>query len=534
MKILLLAIYVQGFNKMLDEVGISSIASYLRQFKYDVKLIGTNDDKVNYTQILDYKPDIIGVNIYSVSKESVYGIVKKIRSKLPDTTIIAGGYVPTFNAEEVLRESEEIDICIRGEGEITFKEVVKRTEESRDFDGVKGITYRKADRIITNNDRPKIKNLNELPFPARDILIDNKMYMAGLSTSRGCSSKCSFCASPFFWKNWRGRDVKNSVDEIENIISTCNINVFHFLDGSFHDPDINNNRVNNLAKEIIKRDLKICYIAGFRADFQKTASLDLMKNLKDSGLCTAFIGVESGSEIDLKLYNKRASIEDNIKAIELFRKNEIYVEIGFINFNPYSSFTSLRKNIDFLELTHFASSIFNIMTKVIIYEGTTLGDKIRNDNLIIDIKNGITNYTFIDKKVESLCNYLNDKSTNLLNYDHLRKLDFYFTSYNEFIATLKRQSLIQENTSAIGYIKEYEDFMFDNMRFLSKENAKCFRLLLELAENGWQIEKANEIVNDILLSDTILSLEKTIEKRIMLLNRNLIRVGLDYTTPDFS
>jgi len=534
MKILLMAIYTQGMNRMLDEVGISSIASYLRQFKYDVMIIGTNDDKVNYKQILDYGPDIIGVNIYSTSKQSVYDIVKKLKIKLPDTTICAGGYVPTFNAEEVLRESEEIDICVRGEGEITFKEVVERMEEGRELDGVRGITYRKLDRIITNPDRPKIKNLDELPFPARDMLKDNKMYMAGLSTSRGCTSKCSFCAAPFFWKNWRGKDVIISVDEIENIISTCNINVFHFLDGSFHDPDLNNNRVKSLAEEIVKRGLKICYIAGFRTDFHIKASPDLMKVLKESGLCIAFIGVESNSEKDLKLYNKRASLEDNMKAIELFRNHEIYVEIGFINFNPYSSFTSLRENIDFLEVSNHASNIFHFTTKAFIYDGTSLGDKIRNDKLIVDFKNGVAKYTFIDDRIEMLCNYLNDESSSVLNYDHIRRLSFYTSNYNEYISVLKRQSLLQENIQAIDYLKEYEEFMFDKMRYLSKEHAKWFRLLVELAEYGWQVEKADKIVSDILLVDSMVSLTECIEKKIRLLHKNLFKTGLEYTGPDFS
>ena len=79
---------------------------------------------------------------------------------------------------------------------------------------VRGLIYRKGDTIISNKDQDLIKDLDMLPPPARDLLVDNNIRFAQVLTSRGCTRNCSFCCSNGYWKKWRGRDIKKVIDEV--------------------------------------------------------------------------------------------------------------------------------------------------------------------------------------------------------------------------------------------------------------------------------------------------------------------------------
>lgn len=169
--------------------------------------------------------------------------------------------------------------------------------------------------------------------------------VAQISTSRGCTGHCTFCAKQLFWAKWRGRSVANVVKEIEEIQKLYGIDAFYFIDSSLEDPDGGKKRLWDLINEILHRKLKIYFFANFRADFVRTASPELMRSLVSAGLCGACIGLESFNDDDLKLYGKIATAEDNHRIIKLFRQFDIHIQPGFININPYTTLDGLRQNI---------------------------------------------------------------------------------------------------------------------------------------------------------------------------------------------
>lgn len=351
MKVTLLALYTEGMQLWQEEIGLCSLASFLRRAGYEVQLISYLESDIDYKEILDFKPDLLGISLYDINKNAAYRVSGKLRQLMPELFLCFGGNLPTYFDEGILEECKDVDFVIRGEGENVLLEVVSKSDLKASMREIKGVTFREGEQIIVNESQELICDLDSLPFPARDLLIQNHSKSAQISTSRGCKAKCTFCASQLFWKRWRGRSVKNIVDELEYIVNTYGIRTFNFIDGSFEDPGDDSDRLWQIAREIVDRKLFISYFCHMRAEFYKNASDEQLRLLKESGLCGVCTGLESGNKRDLRLYGKIANHYDMDRAIHIFNEYGINIEPGFINFNPYSTLEGLRENINFLKST---------------------------------------------------------------------------------------------------------------------------------------------------------------------------------------
>ncbi|SCY96106.1 B12-binding domain-containing radical SAM protein [Alkaliphilus peptidifermentans] len=501
-KVLLLAVYNSEMNEVIEEIGIASIAAYLRENGFEVMLMGANEARINYDKILSYKPDIVGLPTYTVSREAVYSVCSKLRSLLPQLHICLGGLFPTYYHRDILKDNSDIDSIARGEGETVLLSLAESISNGEDLSSVKGLTYRKKNKIIENEKQDIIWDLDQIPFPHKDIVIDNKLKHVLISTSRGCTSNCSFCVSKNYWGKWRGRSTGSIVREIKSVVESYNITSFDFVDSSFEDPDPDCKRMTDIAMEIINEGLVISYYAQIRADFWKKATPQMMELLKKSGLCGVFLGIETANEADRKIYNKTATINDNYKAIELFNKYNIVVSIGFINFNPYSSFESLYSNIKFLDRYNYARFFDKLESRYIIYNNQTkLYERLVRDNLI-KLQDGCFcfEYKFVDERIEKLSNFLT-------NYFEKMRLDGknYYGKLNNF--NYMHLSLIQQFLRILttldhkrGYevVKDHQLKVMNILSSLNKVNCDWFYSLLYLAEYDWNEGVALEVIDKSL------------------------------------
>jgi len=162
-------------------------------------------------------------------------IAKDVRE---DCKVIVGGPHVTFLPNQTLKECSFIDIVVRGEGEETIRELAEALEKGV-WETVKGITFRKGDRIVNNEPRLFVRNIDEIPFPSWDLLPMGKYRFCGykyasMLTSRGCSFNCSFCASSrLFGVFWRGRSPENVVEEIRLLHDKFGIRNIEFVDDTF-------------------------------------------------------------------------------------------------------------------------------------------------------------------------------------------------------------------------------------------------------------------------------------------------------------
>lgn len=261
-RVLLLDIFIRGAF-IAENVGQGSIAAFLNENGYESLMLAYTADKINYQRIIDFQPDIIG---FSIQQQTV-GIIRTnsqhFKELFPKAYMFLGGYMPTYNTNQLMEDLPHIDFIIRGEGEITTLQLLNVLNMNRNVEDIDGISYRKDHVIINNPDAKMIPDLDLLPFPLRTTMVEYGLRSARIDGARGCTSQCSFCAIHGFWSNshktacspWRSKSVTRIIDEVEYIVNTYHVNRFHFLDSSFENPHYNNKRIFDIANEIIKRGL---------------------------------------------------------------------------------------------------------------------------------------------------------------------------------------------------------------------------------------------------------------------------------------
>ena len=271
------------------------------------------------TELSKRKPNIVGITSITLTYKSALKIAKIAKEVHPNCVTVLGGPHVTFWDENALSECPSADIVVRQEGEYTLLELVQKLEAGKPIDDVIGTTCRKDGKIIKNPVRPLIENLDELPFPARHLWpleelrkMEDIFY---LTTSRGCTAWCDFCAAVrMFGRRYRMRSPQSIVDELEYLNKTFNATKFTFCDDAF---TIDQPRIEELCKEIKARNLKIVWNCGTRVD---KVTKELLITMKDAGCVSVWFGVESGSQEVLDVMHKGISTSQTITAIGWVRE----------------------------------------------------------------------------------------------------------------------------------------------------------------------------------------------------------------------
>lgn len=300
-------------------------------------------------QINSFKPDIVGITVFTTfaaSSFTVAAIVKSIDINLP---VVMGGPHITLRYDEVLKICPDVDYLVRGEGEYAFLELIEKIQSKEkpiELEGIKGISYRLNEKVIHNPKGGFIKDLDTVPFPARDLLINSKFYnsedMGFLMASRGCPYDCSFCATSVWERKTRFRSVDNIIEEIKHVSEKYNTTQFSFKDDSF---TVNNKNVRKFSERLINEKIIINWDCHTRVDLLDEKLLRLMKA---SGCNKVKVGIETGSERILELMTKRITLDQCRKAAKLFRKVGMYWTGYFMIGIPGETKEDIYKTLDFI------------------------------------------------------------------------------------------------------------------------------------------------------------------------------------------
>ncbi|HHT19575.1 MAG: radical SAM protein [Euryarchaeota archaeon] len=361
-------------------LGIAYIAAVLEENDIDVEIIDAAALEMSWealeTQIQKSNPGLVAVTALTPTISNSLKTAQLAKKNCPEATIVMGGYHPSFNHQEML-ENDYVDIVVIGEGEYTFPELVRTLEKGGDISKVKGIAY----QDVITPPRPLIKDLDQLPFPARHLLpmdhykiLNMKLNTATIISSRGCPMQCSFCASAALHGNrLRMRSAKNVVDEMEHLINDHDAGMIAFMDDTF---TLKPNRVAEICDEIIKRELNIYWGCTARAD---TLSDELLRKLSESGCITLFLGVESADQQQLDKLNKQLTIEKIRQAFKLARKNDIRTIASVVLGMPGDTRESIERTIKFAKELNPSYAVFSLATP---YPGTRFYQEAVQKNLI--------------------------------------------------------------------------------------------------------------------------------------------------------
>ncbi len=470
-----------------------TLTAYLKEKGHNVKIIDEDIKDIDYTDIEKFKPDVIGIHGYI---ESLFNkALPEIKKNNPNTYICMGLGQPDSNIKEILKKYPIIDFAVYNEAELTWHNLLKCLKDNKSLENVKGLIYRKNDDFITTEPE-ELLDVNTLPFIAFNQ--DHKKRTLNIQTSRGCTNHCSFCTMRSQQRKYRMKDVKRTVDEIEYFVREHNKTKVHFSDYSFEDP--NKNRLKALLQEIINRDLNIMMSGNFRPNFIKKLDAELLDLLLKAGFTMAFVGVEAANEEDLLLYNKQSTVQDAHKIINAFKWSGIYTKIGFINFNPYSTLDSLKKNIDFLDWYGFANFL-NVKSTLGIIKETPIYNSIEKELMTIDDLGRIT-FKFKNPEVAKVYEFVNCYFNYLKNEKVIQDYEEEFRdilNIYELSLKLKRRGDMEPSSCALDYYHQIKH-MSDAM---SHYIASWFKKLIDLADKGFNEKEAQLISITTLSSDFI-------------------------------
>jgi len=275
----------------------------------------------------------------------------QVKRALPEIKIALLGSHSTFFHKDILEENPAVDAIVRGEYEITARELARAIAEGRDWSTVEGLSYRHGDEIVANPDRSPTEDLDSLPFPARHIVKSHGYRAAiysgdqctAMVSSRGCPFQCTFCVWPntLYGHRFRARSAENVVDEMEEVEKKYGIDEIYFDDDTF---TINRRRVMEICRLIKERDLHVSWIAQARVD---TVDRGVLEAMKEAGCHYLLFGIESGSPEMLATMKKNITLDKAREAIRLCNELGIKSQAFFLFGIPGETPETIQLSINF-------------------------------------------------------------------------------------------------------------------------------------------------------------------------------------------
>lgn len=524
-----------------EHLGVAYMCSVLRQvgFTAEIREVPHGDLDDTVAQMREFGPNLVCFTLMSLNIDSAVELSARLRTELPDAVLACGGPAGTFAGMDVLEKIPHADVVAVGEGEPTILDLAERLYLNEPLSAVKGICYRTAEGEAKQNPaRPLMHDLEILPFPARDQLRqhDNKLEYVRVSTSRGCVANCTFCSAPHLknrvqaGKPWRGRGAKQIVDEVEMIVRNHNFRTIDFIDSTFEDPDggrVGKQRVSEIAQEIIDRKLDIYYNVCMRAENWQDTPEDnaVMDLLVRSGLEKVNVGIESGTNEELQLWEKRATVEDNVTIIKMLREHGIYLAMGFIPFHPYATVDTILANAAFLR-DNSGHNLRRMTERLEVYPGTAIVNRMEGDGLMTQSYREHLDpygYEFKDENVGALAKYYAALYNNEDYHEHGVITEyssvFEFETYNVVLQTFisRLQRAFRDLDGAGDIIGDFKNWVHDERQEMGRHNYDFF------------VSNVNAVLSDTLdpakQREQVQDVEAFFNDRIRRMKTGQLRVG---------
>jgi radical SAM superfamily enzyme YgiQ (UPF0313 family) len=327
-------------------LGIAYLSSYLQKQGINVSAldidaltgIGLGEDQIK-EQVKRISPHLVGVYMTSPNYRNALEFIKFLK-QISNADIVVGGPHATFCHKIILSKHPEIQYAVRGEGEITLKELVEALDQNKDLRNIDGLSFKQNGKIKVNKPRKLVCDLDIFSRPERnsfyhlgDKTLDEKVKefynlplfkgkkSTTVMTSRGCGKACSFCAANTLWGKIRYRSAGNVLDELEELYNQGFEAIF-FEDDSF---SLDKKRVKEICSGLKERGIQLEWGAGTRAD---AIDEELLRDMKNAGCDYLYFGVESGVQEVLDKAGKGINLKNVEKVIQLTKEYGIRTDVS--------------------------------------------------------------------------------------------------------------------------------------------------------------------------------------------------------------
>jgi len=362
--------FAKGGSKA-PPMGICIISSVLMKLGLKVKIIDSEIEKLDLqktvNKILYYSPKYLCLSATTITINSAHRIVKEIKARDFNGKIILGGPHLTSTPKKTFEKFSFFELGIIGEAEETIKELIINLEDSKPISSIRGIIFRKNEKIIITPERDLIKNLNKLPMPSWYLLPNIAKYYkpplfsfqntpsTSIVTSRGCPSSCLFCDRTVFGNRFRYYDYKYVICMIDFLTHNYNIKDVLFDDDVF---TLSKIRIKKFCEKMMHKKNKVSWSCNTRVDM---VDQSLLLKMRKGGCWQIAYGIESGSQKILDFLKKKITVQQIKNALTWTSKAKIRTK-GFLMIgNPLENKESLNNtlkliltsDLDDMQLTFF-------------------------------------------------------------------------------------------------------------------------------------------------------------------------------------
>ena len=397
-----------GFQDQ-DNLGLRYLMSAVNASGHQASIMTYRSDAdVILNRIRQDKPDVVGFSlIFQYMAPDFARVIKGLRDGGVLCHFTMGGHYASFEPTEVLRRTPGLDSIVRFDGEMTLVKLLNCLSRGTDWRTLSGIAFRMSeDKVSVAPLAQVVEDLDALPRPDRKSINyeAHPMPTASILGSRGCPWDCSFCSIRPFYEEQGGplrrmRKPQAVVDEMIDLHVNRKVPIFLFQDDDFLAGGKSAKLwAIEIADLIFAAGLsgKIAFKISCRSD---EIQEDLIGRLMAGGLTHVYMGVESGDEEGLINMSKRMKPEAHVRAGRILKKLGLSFDFGFMMVEPYSTFRSIRQNVDFLE--EFIGDGWTVapFCRMLPYAGTPIKRRLEAENRLLGTPFE-PDYKFLDPKLD--------------------------------------------------------------------------------------------------------------------------------------
>ena len=302
-------------------LGIASLAAVMEREGASVGIIDAAVEGLTTPEtlqrIFNFKPDVVGFTSTTSFFMAAVRASQALKKSHPRIPVILGGSHVSANPGHALSFSC-FDIGVIGEGEETIKELIPALLSGGKLDSIRGLVCRLNGKLHRTPSRPRIEDLDSLPFPARHLLKldlykpqpndEYRLPKTAMITSRGCPFSCIFCDKHVFGKNYRAQSPQRIIREVEHVHSQYGIRDVAFVDSCFGPgPE----RLKKVVAGFKKHPLPVSWTCSIRCN---AVTEEILREMREVGCWRVRVGIESGSDRVLKFIKKGITTADARRA----------------------------------------------------------------------------------------------------------------------------------------------------------------------------------------------------------------------------
>jgi radical SAM superfamily enzyme YgiQ (UPF0313 family) len=335
-------------KKLFPHIGLGYVAACLERNGDRVRVLDAGVATHRELQrFLSIPAKLFGITTVSFTFREALLAARAVKQRHPSTPVLIGGPHTSIDPEGCLADPA-VDFALQGEGEegmIDFLEVLKRNTVPQPdvLASIPGLVYRDQGRVRVNPPGPRIRNLDELPYPAWHLFPMQRYRQHTLLTSRGCPMDCAFCAVDAIWgRQWIHRAPEQVASEIEWLLRHWGRKLFHINDDNL---TMNTQHVAAFCDALLQRQIDIDWVAqGVRAD---ALTLELLQKMRKAGCHRVSLGIESAAPEVLEAIGKKETLEEITRAVRLCKEAGILVLGMFMVGNPKDTEATVDASIKF-------------------------------------------------------------------------------------------------------------------------------------------------------------------------------------------